>query len=340
MSDIRASFYDGQSSQRHLVHLSWGEQGVLSLRGEGIQRDYPCSDIQKTSRLGKVVRLIDFIDGGRLESDACVELDTYLDQFQLGQREGLIHKLEHSLKYIAVAVVVTMLTAWGFVVYGIPVMAERIAYVLPADIQNDLGDGVLESLDSYVFEPSTLSETRQQGIREWFTRLASQVEDRDRLTLEFRASPLLGANALALPSGTIVVTDGLVELSQHDEEVASVLAHEIGHIQYRHSLRGAIQNSGVALVIALMLGDASAISSFAVALPTVMVNMKYSRNFESEADDFARELMLQYNIPLHRFADILSRMGESKKVVDRETSFFDSHPAIQERIEQFLPARQ
>lgn len=332
---LTAYYYDGISSHRHDVTLMFSDDGRIHLRGQSLVQDYAVQSIVKSSRLGKTVRLIDFADGARLEVPANGELDQFMDRFQVGKVEGLIHRLEHSLKYIAIAVLVTALTAWGFLVYGIPAISERIAYALPVDIQNDLGEGVLEALDGYVFTESQVDKGRQASIQAWFDKLKTGQPHAERLQLQFRNSELMGANAMALPSGTIVVTDGLVALSQNDEEIAAVLAHEIGHVEHRHSLRAAIQNSGVAVVIALMLGDVSSISSFATALPTLMVNMKYSRNFETEADNFARTLMQEQGIPLHYFADILTRLGESHHAEDAETSFFDSHPAVKERILQF-----
>ncbi len=63
------------------------------------------------------------------------------------------------------------------------------------------------------------------------------------MTVEFRASPIIGANAFALPGGIVIVTDQLMQLAEHDDEILAVLAHEIGHVKHRHVLRGLPQDS-------------------------------------------------------------------------------------------------
>ena len=70
------------------------------------------------------------------------------------------------------------------------------------------------------------------------------------IRLEVRSAPQIGANAFALPSGIIVVTDELVALSEDDDELAAVIAHELGHVHHRHIMRTVIQNSAAALLVA------------------------------------------------------------------------------------------
>jgi len=101
-------------------------------------------------------------------------------------------------------------------------------------------------------------------------------------------------------------------------EVVAILAHEIGHLVHRHSVRMALQNSAVAVLIATVTGDPFSTSSLVVALPTLMVNAQYSQVFENEADDYAYTYLKHNNIPLHSFADILLRITG-----DEETSTTD-----------------
>jgi Zn-dependent protease with chaperone function len=67
-----------------------------------------------------------------------------------------------------------------------------------------------------------------------------------------------------------------------------VLAHEAGHVIGRHGLRQVLQNSMTTLFVLYATGDAS---SLGVALPVVLVQAGYSREFEAEADRFALDLL-------------------------------------------------
>ncbi len=145
---------------------------------------------------------------------------------------------------------------------------------------------------------------------------------------------MTGANAFALPSGIVVITDALVKLSRNDDEVIAVLAHEVGHLEHRHSLRIVMQDSAVALVAATVIGDPFSSSTLAAALPTMLVHARYSREFETEADDYAYGFLVSHRIPTQAFADMLTRLDSEQESSVAET-FLSSHPSTQERVERF-----
>lgn len=335
MSPLPASFYDGQTSRRHPVELEMRDDGGLEIQGELLHKSYAAADVLSAYRVGKRVRRIELQDGASIEADYSPELDALLDHFLAHRHQGFVHGLESKLKYIAIALVVTVAVAVGFLTWGVPAAAKWIAFSLPVETQNYLGEGTLETMDKYFTHPSKIPAAKQARLRREFKRLIADLPDRERFRLEFRDSESIGANAFALPSGTIVITDGLIKLAHNDGEIESVLAHEIGHVQYRHSLRGAIQSSSSAVIIALMVGDVTSIASFATTLPTVLVNMSYSRQFETEADEYARQLMLKKGIALKHFAAILTRLSKSHGEDGESIGFLSSHPATRDRIQAF-----
>ena len=72
-----------------------------------------------------------------------------------------------------------------------------------------------------------------------------------------------------------------------DDELLAVLAHEIGHVRGRHAMRLVLQNSGLAVLLTALAGDAVGVTFLAVALPSMLLQSGYSRQFETEADDYA-----------------------------------------------------
>jgi Zn-dependent protease with chaperone function len=140
------------------------------------------------------------------------------------------------------------------------------------------------------------------------------------------------------------VTDELVKLAPDDEAVLAVLAHELGHLNRRHSLRMLIQGSIVAGLVAWYLGD---VSSVAAGLPTLLLQSRYSRAHEREADRFAATMLKANGIPPRRLADMLSRLeaahrDRAGKAADGAqedqqrpafADYYSSHPATKERID-------
>jgi Zn-dependent protease with chaperone function len=112
-------------------------------------------------------------------------------------------------------------------------------------------------------------------------------------------------NAMALPNGAIVLTDGLVKLLEDKPDaVMGVLAHELGHLQHRHSMRLLIEVSALSALSAIVLGDAS---GFITQAPLLLGALSYSREHESEADDSAILMMRAAGVPSSELAVFFER---------------------------------
>jgi len=225
------------------------------------------------------------------------------------------------------------------VVYGVPIAARIAAESVPIDVETALGERTLGTLDSMGCGPSMLASKRAAELRSRFEALTHGLQDGFRYRLELRSCRAIGANAFALPGGTIVMTDGLVKLSQNDDEIVAVLAHEVGHVRHRHGLRLAFQSLGVGALIATLFGDAASLSAIIVAVPSVLVQTGYSRAFEEEADRYAFVRLKEIGISPRHFADILRRLEGSRgsgAPGERALDYLSSHPATEKRIERAL----
>ena len=146
-----------------------------------------------------------------------------------------------------------------------------------------------------------------------------------------------GANALALPSGVVVLTDELVALSRVDDELVAVLAHELGHVKGRHALRRLLQSSLVAGLAILVTGDVASAASLIAAVPTALAEAGYSRELEREADAYALATFDRHQIDRRHFARILERLAAQPR--SELPGFLATHPATEERV-RALEARR
>jgi hypothetical protein len=149
--------------------------------------------------------------------------------------------------------------------------------------------------------------------------------------LEFRASPIIGPNAFALPSGIIVMTDELVQLAKNDPEVLAVLAHELGHVHHRHTMRRLLEGSATVLIIAGVTGDIASAASLAATAPTLLLQTRYSRNNEREADRYAIEMMKKAGLDPRYLGALLARLESEVGRRGALPSFLSSHPSTEER---------
>lgn len=267
------------------------------------------ADIQISSRLGNLPRRFTFPSGGLFECDDNDAAESLFEQYGFAKRSGFLHRLERSWRVALGAVVFTAIAGIAFILYGIPATANYLAQRTPSAVAQFLGQETLRTLDGAFFEPTQLGEGEQEQAQNLFARVArGRTRSEDEYQLLLRSSPLIGPNALALPDGTIILTDELWELREHDEEVVAVLAHEAAHVDRRHGLQAVYQAALIPAAIVLITGDPTQIAQMAAILPGILVQSAYSRKLEQEADDDAAIFLNRIGIAPSRLADLLERL--------------------------------
>lgn len=334
MASVIGHFYDGKISTAHPARLISANGHQLVLEREQDSRTFAIDTLTISSRLGNTPRHVAFADGSRFETSDNDGIDTLLRSLQQDGPSLWLHSLESRLRYVLLGVVVTILFVWGLVAYGLPAAAKVVAERMPIAVSSGLSDQVLSQLDERLFRPSQLAETTQTRLQQRFNEVVDAVEEDYPFRLLFRqGGTTLGANAFALPSGLIVMTDELVKLAEHDDELVAILAHEVGHVVHRHGLRQVLQHTALGLVFTYLTGDAS---SLVGALPVMLMQLGYSREFEREADRYALDYLRTQGISPQHFAHIMQRLDLDHDEGHEIGNYLSTHPATSERIQPFL----
>lgn len=315
MSDtlLRGIYFDGKSARGVAVQIICTGD-TIELRSE--LHDEPSDDaiairesianIQLSPRLGRTRRQLRFGDGAVCEVDDTPLLDTWFAN-KSQRRWNLLARMEaHWVAVVAATALIIALvfaTAW----WGLPWAAQKIALRMPQVWADKLGSGALLTLDETFGADTAIPEPRQRELREQFSALAQAAQVPAKF--EFRTWHKLGANALALPDSTIVMTDALVNLADDDRELLAVIAHELGHEHERHALQQLLANSGVAGLIFVMTGDVSGLANIAILAPTVLTHLHHSRGLEREADQFGFALLQRNHIDAVWFARIIRKLA-------------------------------
>ena len=329
MNAVKGLYYDGKTSAGHAVelHLPRTIGDVLLITGSGIDRNLLVSDIRVSPRIGNSRRMLYLPDGAVVETADNDAIDRVFANAPDATRHRILHLLESRFRYVVLAIAATAVVVWFVIEFGIPALAREVAVNLPASVEVSIGQGALDGLDKLVFKPSKLPDARKEELRQLFSKIAG---DASGYKLEFRGGGRMRGNALALPAGTIVLTDELVALAKRDEEIAAVLAHEVGHLRNRHSLRHLLEQSVTGLLIVAVTGD---VNTILAAAPLAVIHARYSQAFEREADDFALHYLAVQNIDPVVFSDILLRL-EAQHPQGGMPSFLASHPATEERAKR------
>lgn len=185
---------------------------------------------------------------------------------------GFIHHLERFRPQLIAVVAATILSGWAVYRYAVPALVEIAVLVTPPVVPKIMSASTIEAMDRTVFDKTKLSTERQERIREGFNAIAA-------LSIRGQAGYTLnGPNAFALPDGTLVVTDELIELAGDDTEVTvGVLAHEIGHVELEHSLRQIYRAAGVAGLIMMIGGDIGSGTEDLLVQGAGLLSLSYSR---------------------------------------------------------------
>jgi predicted Zn-dependent protease len=336
MVEFQALYYDGRSSASRPIRVR-GWTGELEISGDGVRARVPTAAVKLEPPIGATRRILQLPEGAQLQTADEAAIAALFPE--ANALEGRIHRLERRWPYAVAAMLLVGLVAGWMLVYGVPIAARIAAESVPIEVEAALGNRTLATLDSMGCAPSTLSPARVAELRARFAALTRGLDDGFSYRLELRSCRTIGANAFALPAGTIVMTDGLVKLAKNDDEIIAVLAHEVGHVRHRHGLRLAFQSLGVGALIATLFGDAASLSTIIVAVPSVLVQTGYSRAFEEEADRYAFVRLKQIGISPRHFADILRRLEGSRgggARGERALDYLSSHPATEKRIERAL----
>jgi Zn-dependent protease with chaperone function len=332
---IQARFYDGRTSgARPASLLLTGSGGAarLIVRVGETESSVALSALTIGERVGETNRLLELPDGGSLEVLNNGAFDAALEAAGLSTAEAPIRRLESRWRYALLAVMATVLATVGFVRFGAPALAARAVQFIPPSVDSAIAMDTLKVLDRSSFGPSQLPAPRQAELRRIFAQVtAGASPDSAHFRLEFRGGGSIGANAFALPSGIVVLTDELEQAAETDDELRGVFAHEVGHLVNRHAMRMLVQGSAAALLIVGVFGDVSGVSSVATAAPGMLLNAAYSRDFEREADAFAFHWMRDHGVEPRHLADLLQRLAKREGGAP-EGGFLATHPGLEERV--------
>jgi len=138
-------------------------------------------------------------------------------------------------------------------------------------------------------------------------------------------------NAFTIPGGNIYVFSGLIELTETPEELAAVLAHEIGHAEKRHVVDKLVKELSITAIVTILSGgDPSVLTQI---LKDIIGN-SFSRGQEEEADEYALKLLEDAHIAPKSLARFFERLNEKDLDYNRNLEILMTHPHNDSRIDK------
>ncbi len=315
-------------SGEHRVTLPW--QGLmLRLGGENDALVFLSHPSQPAVTFYTAERAL--LDHPRLASDPALA----------GQVAALRSKRKRSRMSCTVAIVVTvalLALLFGSLFFFKNAIVAAVARRVPPGVETRIGDLVFQQIKTtqrLVEDPDL-----QARLDRLVAPLMAGVRDQ-RYEFSFHVVDDPSVNAFALPGGHVVLHSGLLLRAERPEEVLGVLGHEVAHVTKRHSLREMIQSAGLVILAQALFGDLEGLLALAAEGGTRLLDLRFSRDFEREADDAGWEYLTTAGIDpagLIAFfeklkADERKQLGSAADAADT-LSFLSTHPASEERIER------
>lgn len=186
-------------------------------------------------------------------------------------------------------------------------------------------------------------ETPHRDVQELVTRVGmkmARASERPNLPWEFNVVDSNEPNAYALPGGKLSITRGLISKMESEDQLASVIGHEIGHVTAKHAvvqasrqqLLGALLGVGGAVLQGTGTPGAGAIQMAGQVGATLLVQ-KYSRDQEREADELGMKYMTAAGYNPRAFVETMQILqAASRQEPSKFENLFASHPVTSERI--------
>jgi hypothetical protein len=332
---LPARLYDGRTSAAVPVVVDLRDDPAtgslqLHLQGDTRHLQYDFARCRVDSDVGTGLRRVLLPDEAVVEIAQAADWDAMLARRTAAPRHGrMLGRAERRWTVALAALVLAAGLLWIAFQYGIPRLVDRGLRLVPAELDARIGAGGLALLDEQVFAPSRLSTERQRVLRAAFAGVAADLGYTGRVRLEFRRGLRVGANAFALPDGSVIVTDELVDVAAHDDELRAVFAHEIGHVSHRHAMRMLLAGSLSSLLTFAVLGDVSSATTLVAGIPATITHAAYSREYERDADRLARAWLESAHVPHGRLDDLLRRLAQRS---GGGWTYLSTHPPLDERL--------
>ncbi len=332
---ITGNLFSEQGAAATAVTLRFENRELLITDDRGVERSFSREMLRIAPKLGRLPREVKLPTREQLVCEQSSALNNWLD----GESGEGVSALESNRRWVLGSVV--LVPAFLYVVFGwlMPWAAVHFANLVPDSVKVVASQQSLAALDATLLDPSELSDAEQGRMRMAFYDVSDRIDTEHKIfSIQFRHAPTIGPNAFALPDGTIVFTDEIVELVDGDQSLLNAIyLHEVGHVENNHSMQLVAESLFATLAVSYFFGDISGSLEAFFGIGSTVVSNKFTQAHETDADDFAlRQLRNSGQDPM-AFADAMKKLSQLRPSASEAVdNWFSSHPAIQSRIERAM----
>ncbi len=178
---------------------------------------------------------------------------------------------------------------------------------------------------------------RSPFVKNTVDSLVSRIctkNDIDRNSIKIHIIKKNEINAFALPSGHLVIFNGLILACDNQEELSGVISHEIAHLELDHVMKKLVKEIGLSVLISITTGNNNAETTKGVI--KLLSSSAFDRSLEHEADLKAVDLLVNAQINPEPFANFLYKLADNDPEMMKYLSWISTHPESKERAEEII----
>jgi Zn-dependent protease with chaperone function len=219
----------------------------------------------------------------------------------------------------------------------VPLLADRLATFVPPAGERALGEATFDQIRAALagtgLPPLPVCEGAAGMAAFEEILVALGVERGTDAAIKLFVLDHEMVNAFALPSGYVVFFRGMIDAAQSPNEIAAVLAHEVGHVERRDPTRHALRSAGSIGILGLLFGDFAG-GAAVLFLTEQLISASYSQGAETGADEFAYGMLEEAGISPAALGDMFERLRDEYGDAEGVVAHFLSHPTLTSRIDQ------
>ena len=336
---IKGVYHAPASSHSQNIILDVIEDNIVVNNAEDQQLlcTLPLSSIKLTPAIGSIPREFSLKDGAKIVIPAGQNLSK-LTKYERKTHKTLHYLEQHRALWLA-ALILIPICLYAITYYVIPGAAKSVVNWLPEPVKHQIDDQSMLILEQSLLSSSKLSlDVKAKISRQWNELLPTLHNNHQNYKLLFRASDGLGANAFALPGGTIVVTDELINLLKDSPDaILAVLLHEMGHVENNHGLQLMTESIATSIMLTYFLGELNDLAELVSGTAMTLVQRSFSRDLERQADEFSKEILIALGKSPQSLGLALTRISQQSEVDNNLINeYLSSHPLLEERLKNAL----
>ncbi len=335
---LKGTYYGGYSSTPHQAEIDI-VPGGLEIRNEGNFSEgifWPSDKVKFRNYQNKFFHF-SYENGEKLESFEVEFTDKSIYKLANKHYKPFIDEISYKLLYYRLKIVIPL--AFGVIgllagiyLYVLPEFAGQLASQLPQGIEEKIGDHLHNSIS----EDIVIDYEKSIELNDFYKALHHKTSYNYKFYVVADSNVV---NAFAAPGGHIYVFQGILRKIKTPEQLSSLMFHEMGHIENKHTIKYLFRAISRSVFLNLVTSDINGIAGFLAENLNVFYTLKYSKELEEEADLYAISQMTTSQLNIDGMVDLFKVLKE-EEIDITIPEFLSTHPLTDNRILKAEKARK